>query len=359
MFFVLRRILAMIPTLFGLTLLMFILERTIPNTILASQYLNPQSSLPQTIQLQNAYAQLGLNLPAPLQFLYYLNNIFHGNLGYMNSSYYSGSVASAIIQYFPNTAQLVIFSMMFTLLIAVPLGTYIGSKPGSVADHASRVFSITGFAIPAFWLGLMLQIGLGKGVLDSPLSVFPLGGIVSNSALPANLPSWLINPTTGGLSSTPTHMILFDSLIHGDFALAGNAFLHMVLPIITLTYALLAGLLRFIRSGMVDVASKEYIKTARAKGVPERIVVRRHMRKNAMIPAITVVALLIADLLGGVVITETIFRYPGMGLLSVNAAIEFEIYGVIGTTLVFGVIMVVANLVVDIVYAFMDPRIRY
>ncbi len=349
----------MIPTLFGLTLLMFLLERAIPNSILASQYVNPQSTVPITEQLHNAYIQLGLNNPAPIQFLYYLNDIFHGNLGYMNTSYYSGSVSSAILQYFPNTAQLVIFSMAVTLVIAIPLGTYIGARPGSVADHASRVFSITGFAIPTFWLGLMLQIAFGKGVLNLPISVFPLGGVVSNSALPSPLPSWLLNPTSGALSSSPTHMVFFDAMLHGDFALAENAFVHMVLPIITLTYALLAGLLRFIRSGMVDSASKEYVKTARAKGVPERMVIRTHIRKNAMIPAVTVIALLIADLLGGVVVTETIFGYPGMGLLSVNAAITDEIYGVVGTTLVFGVIMVVANLVVDVVYALLDPRIRY
>ncbi len=358
-FFILRRLIAMIPTLFGLTLLMFLLERAIPNSILASQYVNPQSTVPITLQLQNAYVQLGLNNPAPVQFLYYLNNIFHGNLGYMNTTYYSGSVSTAIAEYFPNTAQLVIFSMIFTLVIAIPLGTYIGSKPGSFADHASRVFSITGFAIPTFWLGLMLQIVFGKGVLNLPVSVLPLGGVVSNSALPAHLPSWLLSPTSGSLSSSPTHMILFDSLLHGDLGLAANSFIHMVLPIITLTYALLAGLLRFIRSGMVDAASKEYVKTARAKGVPERLVIKTHMRKNAMIPAVTVIALLIADLLGGVVVTETIFAYPGMGLLSVNSATTFEIYGVVGTTLVFGLIMVIANLAVDIVYAVIDPRIRY
>lgn len=349
----------MIPTLFGLTLIMFMLERLEPSSVLASQYVNPQSTVPLSLQLHNAYIQLGLNQPAPVQFLYFLAGLFHGNLGYMNSSYYSGSVATAISEYFPNTAQLVIFSIIFTLIIAIPLGTYIGSKPGSVADHTSRIFSISGFAIPAFWLGLMLQIVFGKGVLGLPFSVFPLGGVVSNSALPSTLPSWLISPTTGALVSSPTHMIFFDALLHGDFKLAGDAFVHMVLPILTLTYALLAGLLRFIRSGMVDASSKEYVKTARAKGVLERNVMRRHVRKNALIPAVTVIALLIADLLGGVVITESIFGYPGMGLLSVNAAISNEIYGVVGTTLVFGAIMVVANLIVDVVYAMLDPRIRY
>lgn len=349
----------MIPTLFGLTLLMFLLERTIPNSILASEYVNPQSTVPIQLQLQNAYVQLGLNNPAPIQFLYYLNDIFHGNLGYMNTSYYSGSVLTAITDYFPRTAQLVIFSIVITLLIAIPVGTYIGSRPGSVSDHASRVFAITGFAIPTFWLGLMLQITFGRGVLNLPVSIFPLSGMISNSALPSQLPSWLISPTSGALVSSPTHMIFFDSLIHGDYALAANALFHLALPVATLTYALLAGLIRFIRSGMVDVASKEYVKTARSKGVPERHVIQHHMRRNAMIPAVTVIALLIADLLGGVVITETIFGYPGMGLLTVNAAVTDEIYGVIGTTLVFGVIMVVANIVVDVVYALLDPRIRY
>jgi len=358
-FYVLRIIIAMIPTLFGLTLLMFLLERTIPPSILASQYVNPDSTVPIQQQLHNAYIELGLNRPAPVQFFYYLINLLHGNLGYMNSSYYSGSVLGAIETYFPNTAQLVIFSMALTLLISFPLGTYIGARPGSISDHASRIFAITGYAIPTFWLGLMLQLLFGRGVMNLPVSVFPLDGIVSSSALPNPLPSWLINPVTGALYSSPTHMILFDALLHGDFSLAFNAFMHLVLPVITLTYALLAGLLRFIRSGMVDTSRKEFVRTARAKGVPERLVVTKHIRRNALIPAVTVVGLLLADLLGGVVVTETVFEYPGMGLLSVNAAISDEIYGVVGTTLVFGLIMVIVNLIVDVVYAYLDPRIRY
>ncbi|MEM3852502.1 MAG: ABC transporter permease [Methanomassiliicoccales archaeon] len=358
-YYVLRRVITIVPTLLGLLLLMFLLERAIPASILASQYVNPDSTVPIQQQLQNAYVQLGLNHPAPVQFYYYLVSLLHGNLGFMDSSYYSGSVLSAITTYFPNTLQLVIFAMLLTLAISFPLGTYIGSKPGSAADHASRIFAITGYAIPTFWLGLVLQLAFGRGVLNLPISVMPLSGVISSSAVPTPPPSWLVNPITGALSSSPTHMVFFDALIHGDLPLAWNAFIHLVLPVITLTYALLAGLIRFIRSGMVDVSVKDFVRTARAKGVPEKEVIKRHVRRNALIPAVTVIGLLLADLLGGVVVTESVFQYPGMGLLSVEAAETNQIYGVVGTTLVFGIIMVITNLVVDIVYAYLDPRIRY
>lgn len=135
--------------------------------------------------------------------------------------------------------------------------------------------------------------------------------------------------------------------------------MHVVLPVITLTLSLLAGILRFLRSSMVDASNSEYIKTARAKGVPEKTVIKLHMRRNALIPTVTVLGLLFAFLLGGVVLVEDIFGYPGIGLLALSAILSGSIYGVLGTTFLFGIILVVANLFVDVVYSILDPRIRY
>ena len=204
--------------------------------------------------------------------------------------------------------------------------------------------------MPIFWFALLLQIIFVNTAL-------PISGIISSSVVPIPVPKWLV--TGGILLSSPTHLVIFDALIHHAWGIAWNAFLHVILPVIALTYAILAGVLRFIRAGMVDAANQEYVKTARAKGVPENIVIRTHIRKNALIPTVTVLGLLIAFLLGGIPVIELVFRYYGIGLLAVESAIYYQIYGVMDTTLVFGLVLMVANLVVDIIYGFLDPRIRY
>ena len=132
-----------------------------------------------------------------------------------------------------------------------------------------------------------------------------------------------------------------------------------MLPVVTITYGILAGILRFIRAGMVDAAGQEFIKTARAKGVPERLVIKKHIRKNALLPTVTVLGLLISGLLGGVVTVEIVFNYLGIGYLAVNFALQTQVWGILALTFVFGLILMITNLVVDVVYAFLDPRIRY
>lgn len=352
-FFILRRILLLVPTALGLTLVMFILESFVPVVTLTAPYLNPHSSVPLSVQSQNVAVRLGLNLPLPLRYFVYLWNLIHGNLGFMNLQGYPGSVLNAIELSFPNTITLAIFATVLSVAIAIPLGTYIGARPNSAADAAGRVFSLSGYAMPAFWLGLLLQIGFGKNIISgNPVGIFPTFGAIP--PLPIPTPTWFNN----GFSS-PTHLFIIDALIHGNFTLAGEAFMYIVLPVVTLTYTILAGVLRFVRAGMVDESHAEYVKTARAKGVPERLVIKRHIRKNAIIPTVTVLGLLFAALLGGVVLVETVFQYNGIGLLAVRSALTFQIYGVIGTTLVFGLLLMFANLVVDVVYAMIDPRIRY
>ncbi len=351
-FYIVRRILVLIPTLLGLTLLMFLLEAMIPPALLEIPYFNPKSGISRTIQLHNAAILLGLNLPLPLRYFKYVWLILHGDLGVMNLAGYPGSVTLAIEQAFPNTIQLALFATILALAIAIPLGTFIGARPNSVADQVGRVFSLSGFAMPAFWLAVMLQIGLGKNVITgNPFGVFPISGSVPDVPI---APSFYTNGIT-----SPTHIPIFDALLHADWSYAWGSFMHVVLPTLTLTYGILAGILRFIRAGMVDSTYQEYVRTARAKGVPERDVIKRHIRRNALIPTVTVMGLLFASLLGGAVLVETVFNYPGLGLLSVQAAINFQIFAVIGSTLVFGVILMVANLIVDIVYALIDPRIRY
>lgn len=352
-YFILRRVLLLIPTMLGLTVLMFILIEAVPQILLTTPYITPHSPLPVLVQEHNALKLLGLNYPPPVAYLFYLDRLLHGNLGLMSLQGYPNSVSAAIIEALPNTIQLAVFASILSIIIAIPLGTYIGARPNSVADQAGRVFSLTGYAMPIFWLGLLLQIGLSKNVIPgNPFGLFPISGSFNPVLAPPS--SWFVNGYT-----LPTHLVVIDSLIHGDFPLFVDALAHLVLPVLTLTYAILAGILRFMRAGMVDASSQEYVKTARSKGVPERLVIKKHIRKNAMIPTITVMGLLVAGLLGGVVLVEYVFTYPGMGYLTTLGVLSYQVWEVMGTTLVFGIILILANLIVDVTYALTDPRIRY
>lgn len=358
-YYILKRLIAIIPTIIGVTVITFILVRSIPVGLLVSQYVNPNSNVPIATQKQNAIISLGLNLPAPIEYFIYLKDLFTGNWGSMTTSFYSGPVLRGIEEFFPNTLQLSIFAMALSIIIAVPLGTYMGSKPNSISDHVGRIVALSGYAMPLFWLALILQILFGKGVLNDPASILPISGTFSYTALPYPPPQWLVTQSGGAVLSEPTHMLFFDSLIHGDFSLAWDAFLHLVLPVLTLTYGLLAYLLRFIRSGIVDSSRQEFTRTARAKGLPEKMILKKHIRRNGILPSITTMGLIVAFLLGGVVLVEEVFQYPGMGLLSVNAVLSFQIYGVMGTTFVFALVVVAANFIVDLVYVKVDPRIKY
>ncbi|MEM0134986.1 MAG: ABC transporter permease [Thermoplasmatales archaeon] len=358
-YYIIKRLIAIIPTIIGVTVLTFILVRSIPVDLLVSQYVNPNSTVPIAVQKQNAITSLGLNLPAPVEYFIYLKDLFTGSWGSMTSSFYSGPVLRGIEEFFPNTLQLSIFAMILSIVIAIPLGTYMGSRPNSIADHIGRIVALSGYAMPLFWLALILQIVFGRGILRAPTSVLPISGTFSYSALPIPPPHWLVTQSGGAILSEPTHMLFFDSLIHGDFSLAWDALLHLVLPVLTLTYGLLAYLLRFIRSGVVDSSRQEFTRTARAKGMPENIILKKHIRRNGILPSITTMGLIVAFLLGGVVLVEEVFQYPGIGLFSVNAVLSFQIYGVMGTTFVFALIVIAANFIVDLVYVKIDPRIKY
>ncbi|HKJ96630.1 MAG TPA: ABC transporter permease [Thermoplasmataceae archaeon] len=354
-YFVLRRVLLIIPTVIGITVLVFILLRSFPDSLLVSAYINPHSTLPRQEQIQIAKEQLGLNLPVPVQYFYYISNLLKGNWGFVTKPF-PGPVLLGIELFMPNSIQLAIFSSILSILLAIPIGTYIGSRPNTFADQAGRVFSLVGYAMPPFVLGILLILAFGQGVSNWGGAVLPFNGVVN---VPTPVPHWLLNQETGFIISSPTHLVFFDALIHGNLGIAWSAFLHLILPVVTLTYTILAGLLRFIRAGMVDATNQEYVKTARSKGVPEGMIIKRHIRRNALIPTITVMGLLIAALLSGVVVIEILFTYHGLGWFAVTATLDNQIYGVLDTTLVFGLILVFANLIVDIVYAFMDPRIRY
>ncbi|MCL4329017.1 MAG: ABC transporter permease [Candidatus Thermoplasmatota archaeon] len=378
-YYIVRRLLVMIPTLVGLSILTFIILWALGPYQMVASFINPH--FPKGPQYIKAWQVMGIYPNDPvLTYFSYMSDFLRGNWGVMNDPFFTGSVLQGIELFFPNTIQLAIASVIVSLVIAIPMGTYIGARPNSVADQAGRVFSLAGYAMPGFFLAYILIILFGEhGVGIVPyLNVFPFTGNGTNilggytppnvfvAVLQAAQPGgWImsVNNTNANATavgySVPTHIFAIDALLNGSPLLFYWAIASLVLPVATLTYGILAGLLRFIRAGMVDMSNQEFVKTARAKGIPEKQILRRHVRKNALIPTITVIGILVWGLLGGVVVVEFVFSYYGLGFFLLEAALSLDAWAIVASTILFGVMLVITNLVIDIVYAYMDPRIRY
>lgn len=357
-YFVIRRTLLLFPTFTGVTIMAFVFLHLFPDSILLSQYINKNSitgGASYYALLSQVKAEQGFNYPLPVQYLYFLINLFQGNWGFATKPI-RGPVLSIISVLWPDTAQLLIFTLLFSVLIGIPMGTKLGSRKDSATDDAGRIFSLIGFAMPQFFFGLILMIVFGKGILHWPGSIFPLYGYVS---IPIPPPTWLYNFNLGFISSSPTHMVIFDALLHGSFKIAWSAFMHLILPAVAMTYAILAMVVKTMRAGMIDASKEEYVKTAISKGVSERTIVKLHMRRNALLPTITVIGFLMSYLITGLIVIETIFQYQGLGWLVVESALNLQIYGIVYTSLLFGFVIVITTIATDVVYAYIDPRVRY
>jgi peptide/nickel transport system permease protein len=279
--------------------------------------------------------QLGLDQPLHIQYFHYLSGIFRGDFGVSIVS--NHKVTTDILEFFPATVELACAAMFFTVLFGVFLGTVSAIKRNRPIDHILRVFSILGVSMPGFWLGLLLLL----------LFYFKLG--------------WL--PGTGRndlftFVDNVTGLVLVDSIITRNWAGLWDALKHIVLPAFVLGYASAASVARIMRASMLDVLRQDYIRTARSKGLGRRVVIFRHALKNAMIPAVTVIGISFGDLLSGAVLTETIFSWPGLGRYIVQSLLVLDYPAITGATLFVAFIFSMANLVVDISYATLDPRMR-
>ena len=326
-----RRLLALVPVL-GLVLVMvFSLVRIIPGDP-AVTLLGPGATSDQIAALRQ---QLHLDEPVLQQFLDYLGGLLHGNLG---TSLKTGTpVAQEILSRLPATLELSLCALALALLVGIPLGVLSATRPNSLPDHLTRLASLVGVSTPAFLLALILQL-----TFATYLGWLPVSGRTSPYVTPPLI----------------TGFAILDSLIAGDWVAAGDAFAHLVLPTVVLAAFLSATLSRFIRNTMLEVATEDYVRTARAKGMRKLQVVRDHVLRNSLLPALTVVGLQFAEMLGGAILTETIFAWPGVGRFMFEA-IKNRDYPVIqGTTLVFGLLFMLTSLTVDLLYAVLDPRIR-
>jgi peptide/nickel transport system permease protein len=287
-----------------------------------------------------------LNDPIIFQYLYYVNDLTHLDLG-LSASQGERPVADALADYFPATLELTITSLLLCILIGIPIGIISAIKKDKWPDHIVRIFSLTGISIPVFWFALMMQY-----VFYLKLDLLPLGGRLNMGQVPPtfNLPYI-------GIHST--NLMVVDSILAGNMDTLAQALLHLVLPSFCLAFISLAVIARMTRSSMLESMTQDYIRTVRSKGLSEFSVIFKHALRNALIPTTTMIGLLFGGLLSGAVLTETIFFWPGVGRYSTSAISSLDYPSIMGVTLLIAIIYVLSNLVVDILYAYLDPRIKY
>jgi len=265
------------------------------------------------------------------------------NLFIYNTSIGCGTFCEVLFSHFPYTVELSVAAMMITIAVGMPLGIISALKNNKLPDHVSRIIALTGYSTPSYWFGFMLQLVF--------FYYFRLWGL-------PNLPSSGASGMEGAVSWV-TGMPVLDGLIAGNVQYTLDALRHLILPATSLAFISLGFLARIVRASMLEVMRQDYITLARSKGLRERVVIYRHALKNALIPAVTLAGIFFAWLLGGALITEFVFAWPGVGQLSLQAVSQGDSNFLLLYTLVIAAIIVIANLVVDIAYIFLDPRIKY
>ena len=336
--FIFKRLLFLPLVMFGVTALLFAALQFLSPEMRASLYIKDPRQLSA---LEAVIEKYGLRKPLPVQYGIWLKQVLHGDLGYSETA--KMPVAEAVRSFLPATFELTMVAFLPILLIGVYFGTLSAVYKDRALDHATRFVAITGYSLPSFVLGLLLlMVFYGKFHLFAP----------GRYSLDVDL---LVHSEA---FRHYTGLLTLDALLNGQFAAAWDLMNHLFLPALTLIYIDLALLLRITRSSMLEELGKDYIRTARAKGLPQNVIVRKHALKNALIPVVTLSSLLFITLLGGVVITETVFDFPGIGRWGVVAAQQLDIPGVLGSSLLAATLFVMANLISDILYAVADPRIR-
>ncbi len=330
---IVRRLLFLLLVMFGLSLITFTISRIIPADP-ARMMLGPRAS---KAQIDKQREILGLNDPYPEQYVDYVWGVLHGDFGKSTST--RREVADDLRRYLPGTLEVGLYAFLLSTAIGIPLGVASAVKRDSIIDHMARFISITGLALPVFWLALMMQF-----LFYGRLNILPDG---------QRLPSGVDPPN--GITSLYT----IDALLAGDLGLFWLSVQHLILPVVVLAYGSLAVVTRMVRGGMLEVLNQDYIRTARAKGLAQNTVVNKHALKNALLPTVTQLGLQIGLLLSGAFLVEIIFSWPGIGRYSVDAIRQVDYNAIMATTLVVAVIFVLMNLVVDILYLFLDPRISY
>ncbi len=330
--YTIRRLVLAIPTVIGVSIIVFLLIHIIPGNPV-DVMLGAKATEAARIALTE---RLGLDQPLYLQYWNWFTHALQGDFGSSVTSY--ESVTTAVLGRFPATIELTLLSMTIAVVFGIIFGVTAARYRNTIVDNLTIGVSLLGVSIPVFWLGIMLIY-----IFAAVMHVLPVSGRI-----------------TMGLSVTNiTGLYLLDSLITGNWAAFKDCFMHLLLPAFSLATIPLALITRVTRSSMLDVLNEDYIRTARAKGLPYRSVVFKHALKNALIPVITVIGLQLGTMLGGAILVETVFAWPGIGRLLITAISNRDYPTVQGIVFMISFLFIVINLVVDLIYAYVDPRIRF
>jgi peptide/nickel transport system permease protein len=327
-----QRLLMLVFVLFGVTLCTFFMSHVIPGDP-AQMMAGPHASADT---IRSIRRQLGLDRPLWVQYGTYLWGLLHGDLGISIRT--QQPVIHDLAAFFPATLELVLYAFLLAIVTGIPLGVLAAVKRNTVWDYAARVVSLGGVSVPVFWSGLVLIL----------LFYARLGWLPASGRLDPSLPP---PPTITGLYTV-------DSALTGYWADFFNSLWHLVLPAVTLSYVQLSIIVRQVRSSMLEVLGKEFILTGRANGLGRGFLIVRYALRNALVPTITVIGLSIGSLLGGAVVTETVFDWPGMGNYVVQSIASLDFPAIMGFTVVIGAAYVLINLVVDLLHYALDPQIR-
>ncbi len=326
-----RRLIGAIPVLIGMSFLVFFLMQLAPGdpvTLLLGEDAEPH-------EIEEVTREWGLDQPIIVQYWQFISQAVRGNFG--ESMRYGEPVTQLVAERLPATVELALASMLVAIIIALPIGVYSAIKHNSLWDHSGMTVALVGISVPNFWLGIMLIFFLG-----GQLNLLPVAGRL-----------------TYGVNVPPvTQLVLVDALIAGDLAAFWDAIKHILLPAITLGTSFAAIITRISRSSVLEVIRQDYITTARAKGLSERTVIWKHTLRNALITIITILGLQLGALLSGSVITETVFSWPGIGSLLIQSITTRDYKLAQGVIFFFALVYFFVNLIVDLLYTWVDPRIR-
>ena len=331
--YALRRLLLIVPVLVGVSLLTFALSRVVPGDparLAAGAQATPE-------MYEQIRREFGLDDPLPVQYWTYVSGLARGDWG--DSILSRRPVAADLRLYWPATLELVLVAMAIAVAVGVPLGVLSAVRADRPTDQVSRLVSLLGVSMPAFWLALLLQIFFGLRLGWLPVS----GRLDPMMAAPA-----------GG-----TGLVLVDAALAGDGAMVRDALAHIVLPALTLSFPALATIARFTRASLLEVLGNDYVRTARAKGLVERRVIFGHGLRNAFIPTLTMIGLSFGWAMGGSVLVETVYDWPGIGLYATRSALTLDFMPIMGIALLYGVVFSLINIVVDVAYGVLDPRVSH
>jgi len=332
-YYVLRRLLYIIPVLLGVSLLTFTVSHLIPGdpvSLAAGLQATPE-------MIEALRHEFGMDKPLPVQYVMYMTNLLQGDWG--RSVLSRRAVFDELRTFLPATLELVLTATFIAVVLGIPMGIAAAVFRDRWPDQLSRIFSLSAVSMPSFWLAILFQLILGLY-----LGLLPIGG-----RLDATLPA--PKPITG--------LIIVDSVLTLNGRTFSNALYHIILPALTLSFPSLATITRMMRAGVLEVMHEDFVRMERASGIPERVVFFKYILKNAFISTLTMIGLQFGWEMAGSVLVETVYDWPGVGLYAMKSAMSLDFAPIMGITLVYGLIFCLVNILVDVMYGFLDPRIRF